>query len=157
MSTDYRPEGFTTLTPLVVVSPAAKALAFYQDVFGARVTSRMDGPDGTVMHAELAFESGRLQVMDGNEQFHAVANDPGTDNARFSIAIYVPDVDAVTQRAREHGARVREEPTDFDVTGDRFSSVQDPFGVRWSVMTRMTHRTDEEVQAALDAWASSMG
>lgn len=42
MTQDYRPDGFTALTPLVVVSPARDALEFYQDVFGARVTSRMD-------------------------------------------------------------------------------------------------------------------
>lgn len=156
MTQDYRPDGFTALTPLVVVSPARDALEFYQDVFGARVTSRMDGPDGTVMHAELDFGSGRMQVMDASDQFHAVANDPASDDARFSLAVYVPDVDAATERARERGARVREEPTDFEVTGDRFSSIQDPFGVRWSVMTRVTHRTDAEVQAALDQWASSM-
>lgn len=156
MTQDYRPDGFTALTPLVVVSPARDALEFYQDVFGARVTSRMDGPDGTVMHAELDFGSGRMQVMDASDQFHAVANDPASGDARFSLAVYVPDVDAATERARERGARVREEPTDFEVTGDRFSSIQDPFGVRWSVMTRVTHRTDAEVQAVLDQWASSM-
>lgn len=156
MSSDFRPEGFTSLTPFVVVSPAREAVEFYRDVFDARVTSRVDGPDGTVMHAELDFGCGRLQLMDPAEQFHTVPNDPATDEARFSIGVYVPDVDAVTGRARQRGARVREEPTDFDITGDRFSSVQDPYGVRWSIMTRTTHRTDEEIQARLDAWVSSM-
>lgn len=153
----HRPEGFTTLTPLVVVSPAAGAIEFYADVFGARVTSRVDGPDGRVRHCELELEQGRMQVMDPHEQFHAVANDPGSDDARFSIAVYVPDVDATLARARERGARVREEPADFEVTGDRFASVQDPFGVRWTMMTRTAARTDEQVQQTLDAWAASLG
>ena len=71
------------------------------------------------------------------------------------VHLYVPDVDAATERARERGARVREEPTDFEVTGDRFSSIQDPFGVRWSIMTRVTPHTDEEIQERLDAWVAA--
>lgn len=155
MSTNYTPDGYTTLTPLLVVSPASEALTFYQEVFGGTTTTRMDGPDGTVLHAELQVGDGRLQLMDPQEDYHAVANDPTSDDSRCSIAIYVPDVDAVTARARERGARVREEPADFDVTGDRFASIQDPFGVRWTIMCRTQHRTDEQVQQALDAWAAS--
>ncbi|WP_141817432.1 VOC family protein [Ornithinimicrobium humiphilum] len=156
-SATYRPAGYTSLTPLVVVSPAAEAVAFYEDVLGARVVTRMDGPDGRVWHCELELADGRLQLMDPNDQFSAVAGDPASDDARFSIAVYVPDVDATLARARERGARVREEAADFEVTGDRFASVQDPYGVRWTLMTRTAPRTDEEVQQALDAWAASMG
>lgn len=155
MDTTYRPDGFTTLTPMLVVSPAARAVDFYTEVLGARVTSRMDGPDGLVLHCELQFEEGRLQVMDPHDDYHAVANDPSRDEASFSLAVYVPDVDATLARARALGARVREEAADFEVTGDRFASVQDPFGVRWSILTRVTRRSDEEVQRALDAWAGS--
>ena len=157
MSTRYQPDDYTTLTPFVVVSPAARAITFYEDVFGGTVTSRMDGPDGSVLHAELQVGDGRLQLMDPNEDYHSVANDPTSDESRFSIAIYVPDVDATVALARDRGARVREEPTDFEVTGDRFASIQDPFGVRWTIMCRTEHRTDEQVQRALDEWASSMG
>ena len=60
--TNGRPEGYTTLTPFLVCSPAAEAIAFYEAVFGATVVSRMDGPDGAVMHAELDFGLGRLQL-----------------------------------------------------------------------------------------------
>lgn len=152
----YRPEGFTTLTPLLVVSPAAEAVDFYVDVLGARVSSRMDGPDGRVWHCELQLEAGRLQLMDPHEQFHVVANDPSRDAVSFSVAVYVSDVDETLARARERGARVREEAADFEVTGDRFASVQDPYGVRWTIMARVASRSDEEVQQALDAWAVSM-
>jgi len=156
MSTNYLPEGATSLSPLVVVSPAAEAIEFYRAVLGARPTTRMDGPDGTVWHCELDLGHGRMTVMDPNPQFHAVACDPGSDEACFSLAVYVPDVDAALAAARERGARVREEAQVFDVTGDRFASVQDPFGVRWTIMTRVEPRTDEQVQQGLDAWRASL-
>jgi len=156
MDTPFLPDGYTTLTPLVVVSPASEAIDFYTAVLGARVTTRMDGPDGSVWHCELDLGNGRLTLMDPNPQWNTVAASPSTDNVTFSMAVYVPDVDAVLARARERGARVREEPVDFEVTGDRFASIQDPFGVRWTIMTRTVHRTDAEVQQGLDAWAASM-
>ncbi len=155
MST-YLPEGYTSLSPLVVVSPASEAVDFYCAVLGARVVTRMDGPDGSVWHCELDLGHGRMTVMDPNPQFHAVASDPGSDDARFSIAVYVPDVDAALAVARERGARVREEAADFAVTGDRYASVQDPYGVRWTLMTRVEQRTDAEVQQGLDAWRASL-
>lgn len=155
MST-HRPEGYTSLSPLVVVSPAGEAVDFYCAVLGARVVTRMDGPDGSVWHCELDLGHGRMTVMDPNPQFHAVPNDPGSDDARFSIAVYVPDVDATLALARARGARVREEAADFAVTGDRFASVQDPYGVRWTLMTRVEHRTDAQVQEGLDAWRASL-
>ncbi|MGC0252431.1 VOC family protein [Pseudactinotalea sp. Z1748] len=67
-----------------------------------------------------------------------------------SLAVYVPDVDATLALARERGARVREESYDFTVTGDRFASIQDRFGVRWTIMTRVEPRTDAQVQQGLD-------
>ena len=42
------------------LSPAAEAIRFYEEVFGATVVSRMDAPDGTVPHAELDLGDGRL-------------------------------------------------------------------------------------------------
>jgi PhnB protein len=117
----------------------------------------MDGPDGSVWHAELDLGTGRLQVMDPNDQWHMVGQDPSSDDARYSLAVYVPDVDATVAKAVEQGARVREEVGDFEVTGDRYGSIQDPFGVRWSVMTRTVPTSDEQVQKNLDAWLASMG
>ena len=157
MSTHYMPDGYTSLSPLVVVNGAAAAIDFYTAVFAAQVRTRMDGPDGAVWHAELDFGHGRLTVMDPNPAFATVASDPSTDEVSFSLAVYVPDVDATLAAARERGARVREEAADFAVTGDRFASIQDPYGVRWTIMTRTEHRTDAQVQQGLDAWRESMG
>ena len=60
--TDGKPEGYTTLTPFLVCSPATDAIRFYEEVFGATVVSRMDGPGDTVLHAELDVGVGRLQL-----------------------------------------------------------------------------------------------
>jgi PhnB protein len=74
----------------------------------------------------------------------------------YSLALYCPDVDAMVQRAVERGATVREPATDF-VSGDRFASIRDPFGVRWSVMTRIEDISDAESDRRVAEWAASLG
>lgn len=152
-----RPAGYSSLTPFLVCSPASEAIDFYRDVFGATVVQRMDGPDGTVPHAELAFALGRLQLGDPSEEYGLVAPSPGAGTSTSSsTCLYVTDVDAVFARAVERGATVREEPATF-VTGDRFASVLDPFGHRWAIMTRVEDVSEEEQARRLDEWAAAQG
>jgi PhnB protein len=153
---DGRPEGYTTLTPFLVCAPAAEAIAFYTDVFGATVVSRMDGPEGSVLHAELDLGLGRLQLSDPNEQYGLVAPARDGDRVSGSTCIYVADVDAVFAAAVARGATVREEPSTF-VTGDRFASIYDPFGHRWAVMTKVEEVSPEESERRLAEWAATQG
>jgi uncharacterized glyoxalase superfamily protein PhnB len=153
---DGKPEGYTTLTPFLVCSPAAEAIAFYTDVFGAELVSRMDGPGGTVMHAELGFAEGRLQLADPQEPYGLAAPARDGDTVSGSTCIYVPDVDAVFARAVERGATVREKPDTF-VTGDRFASIYDPFGHRWAVMTKVEDVSPEEAERRLAEWGATQG
>jgi PhnB protein len=152
--TDGRPEGYTTLTPFLVCSPAAEAIAFYGAVFGATVVSRMDGPDGSVLHAELDLGVGRLQLSDPNAEYGLVAPRRDGDQVSSSTCIYVADVDAVFAAAVERGATVREKPSTF-VTGDRFASIYDPFGQRWAVMTKVEEVSQEESERRLAEWAAT--
>jgi PhnB protein len=152
-----KPEGYTTLTPFLVCRPAADAIDFYRDVFGASVVARMDGPDGSVMHAELDFGDGRLQLGDPMDEYGLVApTAQADDRVSSSTCIYVADVDAVFAAAVDRGAVVREKPSTF-VTGDRFASVYDPFGHRWAIMTRVEDVSPEEAERRLAEWQESQG
>jgi len=154
--TDGKPEGYTTLTPFLVCSPARDAIPFYEEVFGATLVSRMDGPEDTVLHAELDLGDGRLQLSDPNPQFGLVVADRSSDSVSASTCIYVADVDAVFAKAVERGATVREKPDTF-VTGDRFASIYDPFGHRWAVMSKVEDVSPEEAERRLSEWASTQG
>ena len=154
--TNGRPDGYTALTPFLVCSPAADAIAFYGAVFGATVVSRMDGPDGSVLHAELDLGLGRLQLSDPNDEYGLVAPRRDGDQVSGSTCIYVADVDAVFAAAVERGATVREKPSTF-VTGDRFASIYDPFGHRWAVMTKVEEVSQAESERRLAEWASAHG
>lgn len=152
-TTDGRPKGATSLTPFLAIRGAKEALDFYRDVFGARVTDVTEF-DGLVVHAGLDFGLGILQIGEPSPAYGLVPAPEGDDDC-YSIGIYVPDADAVTARAVAAGATVREEPSTF-VSGDRYASVRDPFGVRWSIMTRVEDLSEEESAARVAEWASSV-
>ena len=148
------PHGSTSLTPHVVVTPAGKAMEFYREVFGARIidVTRMPGTD-QVAHAVLDFGSGMLTLSDPMEAYGLVAGDPA-NGVTYSLALYVPNVDEVTADAEAHGATIREPATTF-VSGDRFASVLDPFGLRWSIMTRVEDISPEESAKRVADWAAT--
>jgi uncharacterized glyoxalase superfamily protein PhnB len=154
MTVNPIPAGYTSLTPFIVARDAAAAIEFYTQVFGATVVSRMDGPDGTVAHAELDFGQGRLQLSDAMPQHHLVAPDAGDADSEVnhSTVLYCADVDAVVERAAAAGATVREPVSTF-VTGDRYGSILDPFGHRWAIMTRVEDVSPEESERRLAEWA----
>ncbi|MDT5099748.1 MAG: PhnB protein [Mycobacterium sp.] len=150
MSVEPIPEGYS-LTPFLCVEGASAAIDFYVAVFGAELVDRIDGPNGTVAHAELDFGNGRLQLSDPNEAYQIAAADPA-GFATHSVALYCGDTDAVVARAEKAGATIRE-PAQTFVTGDRFASILDPFGQRWTVMMRVEDVSAEERDRRMAEWA----
>lgn len=143
----------SVLTPHIVVSPASAAVEFYKENFGATVLSIME-MNGVVAHADLRLNGAGLTLSDPLEEYNLAT--PAKDApVNYSIALYVPDVDVVVKRAVDAGATLRE-PVNTFVSGDRYGSVLDPFGVRWSIMTRVHDVSAEESERRVSEWAASM-
>lgn len=151
-TTDGRPHGMTSLTPFLALTDAAGAIEFYRDVFGARVIDVTE-MGGQVVHADLDFGLGQLQLGVPSPDY-ALVPPPEDDKACYSLGLYVSDVDAVVARAVAAGATIREELSTF-VSGDRYASIRDPFGVRWSVMSRIEDLSEEESSRRVAEWAAS--
>ena len=147
------PDGYTSITPYLCVDGAAAAIDFYETVFGARLVSRNDGPGGTVAHAELDVGRGRLQLSDPAPDHDLRAPD-GSDTVTHSNIHYCPDVDAVYAAATAAGAKGYGEPETF-VTGDRYAAVLDPFGHRWTLMTKVEDVDPAEAERRVKAWLAS--
>ena len=148
------PHGFTSLTPFLAIAAAKEAIAFYQDVFGARAVNVTE-IGGVVVHAELDFGLGRLQIGEPNPDYHLVPAPTGDDDC-YSLGLYCADADGLVARAEQWGATIREPLSTF-VSGDRYASIRDPFGVRWSVMTRVEDLSEEESTRRVADWASTQG
>jgi len=152
-TTNGTPHGVSAITPHIAVTDAARALDFYRDILGARILDVTE-MGGIVAHAVLDFGNGQLTLGDAQPDYHLVAPDPAGDEVTYSLALYVPDADAAFERAVAAGARVRAQPSTF-VTGDRFASIIDPFGVRWALMTRVEDLSFEESTRRVAEWAAS--
>jgi len=153
-TTNGVPHGLTSLTPFLTVPGAREAIEFYRDVFGARVVDVTE-MGGIVAHAELDLGNGHLQLGEPNPEYHLVPAPEGEDDC-YSLGFHCSDVDAVVTAAEAAGATIREPVTDF-VSGDRFASIRDPFGVRWSIMTRTVDLSEAESAARVAEWAKKWG
>ena len=153
-TTNGTPHGYTSLTPFIALENARGAIEFYREVFGARVMGVTE-MGGVVSHADLDFGDGHLQLGEASPDYHLVVPPDGDDDC-YSLGIYCDDADAVVAAAEAAGATIREPLSTF-VSGDRFASIRDPFGVRWSIMSRVEDLSPEESQRRVDEWASSFG
>jgi len=143
------PDGYHTLTPYLVMKGAARAIEFYKNVFGAIVTVHMPGPGGQVMHAELKIGDSILMLADENPQTGVLA--PQSPSASgCGINVYLPDVDAVVQKAVEAGGKIVR-PLKNQFYGDRSAMLIDPFGHIWSVATHIEDVSPEEMRKRMAA------
>src|SRR5205823_1445104 len=112
------PEGYQTASPYLVVNGAAKAIDFYKKAFGAQEIMRMDGPNGTIAHADLLV---------GNS--HVMLADPMAADAvgmSASVFLYVDKVDDLFRQAVKAGAK-ETAPLQDMFWGDRYGKLRDPF------------------------------
>jgi PhnB protein len=139
------PEGFHTITPHFIFDNAAQAIDWYKKALGAEEKSRSAGPDGKIIHAELQIGNSRFMLNDamgGGKSAKAYGGSP------IALWIYVPDCDALFNRAVAAGAHVAPGPmgqmTD-QFWGDRSGTFTDPYGYQWSIATRKEDLTREEL------------
>lgn len=136
-SPSYKPEGFHTVTPYFVAPDAAKLIEFAKAVFDAEEIYRMPGPGGQgIVHAEFRVGDSVLETADSTDQWPPMP---------MNLHVYVPDVDAVYEKAVAAEADVVMEPTD-QFYGERSASIRDPAGNLWHIATKTEHLSAEEIQ-----------
>jgi uncharacterized glyoxalase superfamily protein PhnB len=134
-----KPPHMPRLTPYLMVRDPQASLGFYQKAFGFEPRSDMviKGPDGKIMHAEMAFHDG--VIMFGPEgACDPPIHSPATIGRPSPVGLYVycEDVDALYQRATGAGAKSDMAPQDM-FWGDRMCGVTDPDGHRWNFATNV--------------------
>jgi PhnB protein len=135
------PEGYHTITPQLTLDNAAQAIDWYKKALGAEEIGRSVGPDGKIMHAEIKIGDSRIMLNDV-----MMGKGPGAfGGSPASLWLYVPDSDALYQRAVNAGAKVEMQIAD-QFWGDRGGAVKDPAGYTWWIATRKEDLTPEEMK-----------
>jgi len=125
-----------TVIPVLVYPDVRVAVSWLTDAFGfvERVRVGDDhraqmrvGDDGAVIVADVR----------GDQQ------PPQAGLTTHVVKVRVADVDAAFEQARAHGARVLQEPTEFEY-GERECTVEDLAGHRWQFTQTMRDVAPEE-------------
>ncbi len=142
------PEGETipaaisrSIMPFLYIEGAARAVEFYQLVFGASVLMREQEPSGIVSHAMLKMGDTTVMLSDPTSadvkenDTHGLSRTPHSyGGSPVHLYIHVADVDEVVKRATGAGAKVIDEVEDRE-WGDRCGGIEDPYGHVWWVGT----------------------
>lgn len=131
MNISYKPAGYSTVSPYLIVKDAQRVVDFLQSVFDATEMRRFERPDGSIKHLEVKIEDSIIMI--GEAMAHWPAN-------TMHLHIYVQDVDATYRRALQAGGTSLQEPSQQD-DPDRRAGVSGPGGNSWWFATQMNEST----------------
>jgi PhnB protein len=136
MTVPYKPKGYATVTPYLMLADVAAFLPFAEKALEAKIAERVELPDGSVTHADVVIGDSHVMMGQGSGNWKPMPS---------MIHLYVPDADASYQRALEHGAQSVQPVTD-QFYGDRSGGVRDPFGNLWWFATHVEDVPQEEME-----------
>lgn len=136
------PEGFSTVTPTLVVNDAAKAIALYTKAFGAKETYRLNCPDsGKIAHACIQIGTSKIFLCDTHPEMCAT-------QTQTNFYLYFENVDASFKQAKQAGMQ-ETSPVQDMFWGDRTGNVKDGFGNSWTLATHVRDVSQEEMVKAM--------
>lgn len=123
----FKPEGYNSVSPYLLVSDAAATIRFAEEVFGATVLRHFPDGKGRVMHAEIRIDDSVVMLADAT---------PDWPPMPAFVHVYVPDVDVTYARALAVGAASVQEPVKKD-DEDKRGGIKDTGGTTWWIGTRV--------------------
>lgn len=127
MESSYKPEGYNSVSPYLVVNGADATIAFLVEVFSAIELRRIPNDAGKLIHAEIRIDDTVVMIADGGDGWSPMPS---------HVHIYVSDVDATYKRAIAAGAISVQEPIKKD-DEDKRSGVKDAGGTTWWIATKV--------------------
>ena len=123
----YRPEGLNDVNVYMHPLRAEPVINFLKRAFGAQELGKYASPDGVVHHAEIRVGDSVVEMGEAHGKYPPMPT---------MFYVYVPDCDAVYERALKAGATSIAEPVDHPY-GDRSGGVKDAFGNQWYIATHI--------------------
>lgn len=128
MNSSWKPNGYNSASPYLIVSGAQRLVDFLIQTFDATELRMFRMPDGTIMHGEVQLDDTVIMFGDAGGDYPAVPQ---------HIHVYVPDVDATFQRAVDAGGEIVQKPSQREGDPDRRGGVKDPGGNTWWISTQL--------------------
>jgi uncharacterized glyoxalase superfamily protein PhnB len=113
-----------TVVPVLIYPNVREAVAWLSGAFGFVERLQI----GESHRSQMSVGEGGAVII-GDVRYDRVPPRPG--EATHSVMVRVDDVNSHCARAREHGAQILMEPTDFEY-GERQYTATDPAGHQWT-------------------------
>ena len=147
MAVQFKPDGYHTVTPYLIIQGAAKAIEFYKQAFGAIELMRLDAPGEKIGHAEIKIGDSIIMLADEHPEM-GFRSPQALGGTPVSLMLYVEDSDAMFAQAIAAGGTVQR-PIQDQFYGDRSGQLVDPFGHVWTISTHKEDLTPAEIEARL--------
>ena len=113
----------STVVPVLIYPDVREAVAWLSAAFGFAERVQI----GEDHRSQLSVGDGAVIIGDVRHD----RRPPRPGESTHSVMVRVDDANAHCERAREHGARILMEPTDFEY-GERQYTAEDPSGHQWT-------------------------
>jgi len=123
----YKPEGYPSLAPYMIVENGEESLSFIERVFGGKRLRTFPDENGKFYHAEIRVGDAVIMLADGGN---------GWEAAPSYLHLYVEDVDAIFEQAVAAGAEPLQRPEKKD-DADKRGGFKAPGGITWWVATQI--------------------
>ena len=138
------------ITPRLICSSSADAIAFYTEVFGAKELERYANPEGIVVHAAISIRGAVINLADAAPDWGNHSPEQLGGSAVL-MTLTCDDPDAVATHAAERGATIVI-PIEDRFYGHREGRIRDPFGHLWILSKVIKQMSPEEIQRGVDAF-----
>lgn len=128
MTADWKPDGYSTVSPYLIAPGARSVIDFLKEAFGGVELRCYELPDASIMHAEVRIDDTVVMLGDAGPEWPATTS---------HLHVYVADVDDAFARAVSAGGVPVQEPARRDDDPDRRGGVMGPGGNTWWIATRV--------------------
>lgn len=130
------PDGYTAVTPYLIVKDVQAQLDFVGKAFDAIIHVKMQMPNGVIGHCDVSIYGAHVmmgQAMQGHPAMPCM------------IHLYVQDADAVHAKALAAGGTL-DAPVKDQFYGDRGGSVKDSNGNTWWISTHKEDLSEDQIR-----------
>ena len=128
MNQQFKPSGYNSVSPYLIVNGAEKMVNLLKQIFGATELRRYDLPNGTIMHIEIQLDDSVIMISDSSEKY------PPNQHL---IHVYVPNSEETFNKAIEMGCESIDPPKQKGDDTDLRGTFKDFSGNLWSVSTQV--------------------
>lgn len=135
------------MNTLLTVNDGKKALTVYEKAFGTQRGDVMEEA-GKIEHGEIKIGDSWIMLADEDKDMNT-KSPKSLKNTTMEVLLATDDCDGQFKKCKSAGFKSLLAPKNMP-WGDRYARVEDPFGHRWSISTKIEENSVDMNQTGRD-------